>query len=373
MNIENALIFNTDAKKFLHGSISFENGIITDITYDGKSERDAIRIIPGLVEVHTHGRNGYDIMDCSSSDICRMSSHYAQCGVTSLFPTVMTAPYEKMISSIEAIKEASYNSVCNIDGIHVEGPYISPKRPGCHTKELIRKPLPEEICDLIKRIQPLKSHITIAPEESCALDAIAEGTLLKASFGIGHSDASFAQCADALQAGAVSFTHTFNAMSPLLHREPGCVGCALSSNAYAEFIVDGIHIDRNVIGLAYKIKENGKFVLVTDSIAAAGMPDGNYSLAGIPVTVSNGKITTSDGTIAGSALSMPKAIENLMEFAKIPFEKALICATAAPARQVGIYDVCGSLRVGKRADFVLLGNRGVFDVENVAVNGKFLF
>ena len=373
MKIENALIFNTYEKRFLHGSISFENGIITDITYDGKSDRGAVRIIPGLVEIHTHGRNGYDIMACSSEEICSLSSHYAKCGVTSLFPTVMTAEYESILSSIDAIKEASSNSVCNIDGIHVEGPYISSKRPGCHTKELIRKPHPEEICSLIKRIEPLRSHITIAPEENYALDAIAEGKKLKASFGIGHSDAVYSQCIDALNAGAASFTHTFNAMSPLLHREPGCVGCALSSNAFAEFIVDGIHIDRNVISLAYKIKGNDKFVLVTDSIAAAGMPDGNYSLSEIPVTVSNGKITTADGTIAGSALSMPKAIENLMEFAEIPFEEALRCATANPARQVGIYDICGSLHAGKRADLVLLSHNGIFDIENVAVNGKFIF
>lgn len=373
MRITNASIFNTEEKRFMHGNLSFENGIITEINYDNTELSGDIKIIPGLVEVHTHGRNGFDVMACESDDIVKMSRHYAECGVTSLFPTVMTAPFEQIEHSIDAICQASKSSVCHIDGIHIEGPYISKKRPGCHTVELIRTASVDELCSLIQRMLPLKAHFTLAAEEDGMSDAIRECVRCGASVGIGHSDATYAQCITALRHGAVSFTHTFNAMSPLLHREPGCVGCALASDAFAEFIVDGIHVDENVIRLAYKAKGNDKFVLVTDSIAAAGMPNGDYALAGIPVTVLNGRITTKDGTIAGSALSMPQAIKNLMKFADIPFEQAVICASANPARQVGIYDRCGSLNVGKRADMVLLKNGDVFYIENVISGGKFIF
>ncbi len=372
MKIENVLIFNTDQCKFMHGSLSHENGIITEILYDGESGEGCDRIIPGFVEVHTHGRCGYDIMACGETDLVKMSKEYAKTGVTSLFPTVMTAPFEEIEKSIYNIKSSADKCACHIDGVHVEGPYISAKRPGCHTIDLIRNPKSEELLSLIEKISPLKAHFTIAPEEIGGVSAVEACVRAGATVGIGHSDATYDVCQSALNIGACTFTHTFNAMRPLLHREPGCVGCALESDAFAEFIADGIHLSPHVINLSYKAKGNDKFVLVTDSIAAAGMPDGEYALSGIPVSVTNGKITTKDGTIAGSALSMPNAVKNLMEFAKIPFEEALICATANPAKQVGIYDKCGSLEKGKRADIVVIPHDG-FAIKNVLVGGKFLY
>lgn len=373
MKLDNYLIYNTEKRRFLHGSISFENGIITDIEYSGKDVKYGKKIIPGLIDVHTHGRAGVDIMSADVDSLISLASSYASLATTTVFPTVMTSEPENIIKAVNNIKEASHHTFSNFAGIHIEGPYISKKRPGCHKTELIRKPDCDEMTSLANMISPLRSHFTTAPEEDGCTDTIKTLSQHGITVGIGHSDASFTQCIEALDAGAVSFTHTYNAMRPLSHREPGCVGAALATDAYAEFIVDGFHLDPNVVKLSYKAKTNSRFVLITDSIAAAGMPDGKYSLAGIPVNVNDGKITTDDGTIAGSSLDMVTGIKNLMKFTSSTLEDVLPCATENPARQVGIYSSRGSLDKGKRADLVILGENGEFEVENVAVLGKFLY
>ncbi len=370
MKLENILIYNTDERQFKHGCLSFENGIITGVEYGGKAGEGCKRVIPGLIDVHTHGRAGIDIMQADENDLVDLSMSYASSGVTTVFPTVMTAEKEEIEKALKNIRSASEKSVCNFAGVHIEGPYISAKRPGCHTVSLIRKPEFEEIKALADIVAPLKTHITLAPEAGCD-DTVKKCTEYGITVGIGHSDALYDECMTALENGACTFTHTFNAMRPLLHREPGCVGAALSSDAFAEFIVDGFHLAPSVVNLSYKAKGNDRFVLITDSIAAAGMPDGKYALAGIPVNVTGGKILTEDGTIAGSSLDMATGIKNLMKFTGRPLEEILPCGTENPAKQAGIYDICGSLTVGKRADIIILGD-GEFEPEDIIIGGKFL-
>ncbi len=370
MKLENILIYNTEKRQFLHGCLSFENGIITDVQYDGKTGENCKRIIPGLIDVHTHGRAGFDIMQADVDDLLKLADSYATLGVTTVFPTVMTAEKKEIENALKRIKSASEKAVCNFAGVHIEGPYISEKRPGCHTVSLIRKPDFEEIKALADIVSPLKTHVTLAPEAGEG-DTVKHCTEYGITVGIGHSDALYDECMTALENGACTFTHTFNAMRPLLHREPGCVGAALSSDAFAEFIVDGFHLSPSVVNLSYKAKGNDRFVLITDSIAAAGMPDGKYALAGIPVNVTDGKILTEDGTIAGSSLDMVTGVKNLMKFTGKSIEEILPCATQNPARQVGIYDTCGSLEVGKRADILILGD-GEFEIDDIIIGGKFL-
>ncbi len=369
MKLENILIYNTEKRQFLHGCLSFENGIITNIEYDGKTGEGCKRVIPGLIDVHTHGRAGVDIMTADEDELTALSKSYASLGVTTVFPTVMTAEAEEIENALKRIKTASKGSVCNFAGVHIEGPYISEKRPGCHTVSLIRKPDFEEIKALADIVAPLKTHVTIAPEK-CEADTLRRCVEYGITVGIGHSDALYDECIKALENGACTFTHTFNAMRPLLHREPGCVGAALSSDAFAEFIADGFHLAPSVVNLSYKAKGNERFVLITDSIAAAGMPDGKYALAKIPVNVTDGKILTEDGTIAGSSLDMNTGVKNLMRFTGKPLEEILPCATENPAKQVGIYDICGSLSIGKRADILILGD-GEFEIEEIIIGGKF--
>ena len=356
--IENADVYNTGKRCFEYGSLCFENEWITGgvLFPDAVIDAGGGYVLPGLIDVHTHGRSGIDIMEADEKELAALSLSYAKSGVTTVFPTVMTAPLEKIKCAAQRIKGAEYTA--DFAGIHIEGPYISREKPGCHELSAIRRPDWEEIRSLCEDILPLRAHLTIAPEEDSdgVIRAFHErfckcgGTV-----GIGHTNADFDTAMRALAHGANSFTHTFNAMTPLSHRAPGAAGAALFSDAYAEFICDGIHVSPAVIRIAYEAKrgQGDKFVLITDSIPAAGLPDGEYAMNGIPFTLANGKAARADGTIVGSALDLFTAVKNLAKFADIRFEDALVCATKAPAEMVGVYDSRGSLDIGKRADVLL--------------------
>ena len=371
--IENVNVFNTEKRIFEEGSVFFENGNITSHTHfpDAILDGRGGYLIPGLIDVHTHGRCGIDIMSADAKELETLSLEYAKTGVTTVYPTIMTAPVESLRAAITEIKKAKNHA--DFAGIHIEGPYISAKKPGCHNIPDIRKPAYEELASLFTEILPLRTHLTVAPEEDD------EGTIEKlterfgkcgGTVGIGHSNATYAQCVEALQKGARSFTHTFNAMAAIGHREPGVAGAALATNGYAELICDGIHVCPAIVRMAYHAKraQNDKFVLVTDSIPPAGLPNGDYEMNGISFTLKDGKAAMADGTIVGSALDLLTAVNNLSEFADIPFEEALIAATKAPAEMVGIYDRRGSIAVGKRADLVLLDKNK--KVRHVFVEGN---
>ncbi len=357
--IENVKVFNTEKRAFEEGVLFFENGVITDTQNapDTVIDGEGGYLIPGLIDVHTHGRCGIDIMEASAEELEALSLEYAKTGVTTLYPTIMTAPIDKLKKAVGEIKKA--NPVADFAGIHIEGPYISAKKPGCHNIPDIRKPDYEELSAFYTDILPLRTHLTIAPEEDT--DNVT-GKLTErfgahgGTVGIGHSNATYSQCVEALKNGARSFTHTFNAMTAIGHREPGVAGAALATDGYAELICDGIHVCPAVVRMAYHAKraQNDKFVLITDSIPPAGLPNGDYDMNGIHFTLKDGKAAMADGTIVGSALDLFTAIKNLAAFADIPFEEALIAATKAPAEMVGLYESRGSLTVGKRADMVLL-------------------
>ena len=358
VKIENAHIFNTEKRCFENGSLFFENGtIIAEVpSPDAVIDAEGGYVIPGLIDVHTHGRCGIDIMDADADTLTELSKRYAESGVTTVFPTIMTAPVEKLKTAIENIKNAE--PVCDFAGIHVEGPYISKKKPGCHSIPDIRPLDIPEIFDLCEAILPAYPHLTVAPEEDT--DGLISAFMKKfgtcgGSVAIGHSNADYATCVKAIADGANAFTHTFNAMTPIGHREPGVAGAALTTDAYAELICDGIHVSPAIIHMSYHAKTafNDKFVLITDSIPPAGLPNGDYEMNGIKFTLKDGKAATAEDTIVGSALDMMTAVKNLAKFANISFEEALICATKAPAEMVGIYEKTGSLTVGKRADLVL--------------------
>lgn len=369
MRIYNAKVYDTDKRRFFPGSVSYENGIITEISdkSDGDIDAKGAYLIPGLIDVHSHGRGGVDFMNATPDKISESLKLYLKHGVTTVFPCVMTAPYDNIISAIDNIKNTKTD--INVDGIHVEGPYVSPKRPGCHTVSQLRPLYCDEAKKLTEKIAPLKAHFTVAPELEGA-DMFIK-TLIKngATVGIGHSDCKYAEAMHALDLGCVSFTHTYNAMRELKHREPGTVGAALSRRTYAEFICDLFHVSAPVIDISYRAVGCDKFVIISDSIAAADMPDGEYYLSGMHVNVNNGRALNDDGAIAGSTTNIFDGLKNLYNVTNAPFEDVVLTATANPAKQAGIFDKTGSITVGKRADMILT------DKENVLLtlsNGKII-
>lgn len=365
MKIEAAHVYDSSKRKFINKRICAENGVFTDVS--PVDTADDIYVIPGLIDVHTHGRSGYDIMAADTSELSALSVEYAKTGATTVFPTVMTAPMKNVAEAIRRIKSTK-TAGARFLGIHVEGPFISEKKPGCHNISDIRTPSEYLLASIINDASPLKTHFTLAPEK-CSEGLIAEMSKT-ATIGLGHTAADYKTAMKAVGEGARSFTHTFNAMSPLSHREPGVVGAALSSDAYAEFICDGYHISPEVIDIAYRAKKNAKdkFVLITDSLSVAGLSDGEYEMNGIRFNLSGKSAMRIDGVIVGSVLDMMTAVKNLASFAGISFENALACATKNPAEMVGIYDKVGSIEVGKHADLVVLDKN--FDIISVYVGGK---
>lgn len=359
MRIFNARVYDTDKREFFDGSVSFENGIITEISdkTDGDIDAKGAYLLPGLIDVHSHGRGGVDFMNASPEQISECLKLYLKHGVTTVFPCVMTAPYGDILKAIDNIKNAA--SDINIDGIHVEGPYISPRRPGCHDVSRLRPLYCDEAKEITKRIYPKKAHLTVAPELEGADMFIKTLIGNGATVGIGHSDCTYAQAMHALDIGCVSFTHTYNAMRELKHREPGTVGAALMGRGYAEFICDLFHVCAPVLNISYCTTGCDKFVIVSDSIAAADMPDGVYYLSGMRVNVKDGKAVNDDGAIAGSTTNIFDELKNLYKALRPPLEDLVLAATANPAMQVGIFDKTGSIETGKRADLILT------DMENV--------
>lgn len=365
-------VYNTEKCAFEERTLYFDDVICGKGIALKTIDAAGAYVLPGFIDLHTHGRMGIDIMEADTSEMNALALEYAKTGVTTMYPTVMTAPLDKIYRAIDTIKSAAGGA--KFAGIHVEGPYIDKEKRGCHTESFIREPHFDEISQIIERIAPLHAHFTIAPEH----DDKGEGVINKivrsgGSVGIGHTGADAETVRRALADGAVSFTHTFNAMSEFRHREPGASGMALATPAFAEFICDGIHLAPETVEAAYnaKLRFGDKFVLITDSIPAAGLPDGDYDMNGIPFTLRGKKACTSAGTIVGSALDIPTAILNLMRFCDIPLEKALLCATKAPAEMAGIYDKTGSLDIGKSADIVICDER--LGIQKVIVSGNIVY
>lgn len=366
MKFVNAMIYDSDRKRFFRGSIEFTDKIISieEGTSNDGIDLSGKMIIPGLIDIHSHGRHGSDFLSSELSGCNDAALHYIKHGVTTIFPCVMTAEYDDILKAIDKLKRLDH---VNVDGIHIEGPYVSPKRPGCHNVSKLRRLDVKELEELHGAISPLKTHITVAPELEGGDEFIKIAKALGCTLGIGHSDASYDECMHAIDIGCTSFTHTYNAMRPLNHREPGAVGAALISGAYAEFICDGFHVHPEVIRLGYRSVGNERFVIVSDSISAADMPDGVYSLSDMTVTVKGAEIRNEEGVIAGSGLNVYDAVLNLMKFASIPFEEAIICATLNPARLVGIDNITGALKIGNRADLCIIDDS--YNIEKVFVKG----
>lgn len=354
-----ALIYSTDNRRFEPGELTVSDGRFSAAAPDETVSLGGARVIPGMIDIHTHGHGGYESTEVDADGMTAMAKSYASVGTTSFMATMMSVPLgqlEACIDAAAAAKTECAEGCANILGVYLEGRYISLAKKGAHDPRYIAAPNPDELERLIERARPAGRFYTIcAPDVPGTEELVKRAVKLGATVSIGHSNATCAQCEECLGWGASCFTHLYNAMSGLNHRAPGCVGAALSGDSYVELICDGVHVAPEAVKLAYRAKAKDKLVLITDSAPAAGLPEGKYRMGGADVVVRDGAVFLEDGTLTGGSISLFEAMKNLTRFAGIPLEDAIPAATANPARLLGVYSEVGSLEVGKRADFIVLG------------------
>jgi len=334
-------------------------------------------LAPAFIDMHIHGSAGYDVMDAKAEALPAIEQLLARHGVASYYPTTVTAPVEVILAALERLAFAVENTQKNGTtddlrarplGIHLEGPFISHARRGVHPPENLLRPSLE----IFQRFwQAARGHIkviTIAPELEGAAEVIAEAARLKICVSLGHSDASLESARAAVGAGARHATHTFNAMRPLSHREPGILAEVLTDpQLTADIIADGVHLDPSIVKLFLHAKGLNGSVLITDATAATGMPNGKYRLGSFEVEVKDG-VCLADGKLAGSVLTMDQAVQNVMKFAEWDLQRALRPATLNPARVLGISELRGTLAAGAAADIVVLSPAG--EVRKTIIRGN---
>ena len=334
-------------------------------------------LAPGFVDIHMHGGAGLDVMRASPAELPRLNKFLTTHGVTGYFPTTVAAPLDQTCAALERLADAiaavtgpsNHNGAqARPLGIHLEGPFLSHKRRGVHPPQYLVEPTLEIFERLWQAARGQVRMMTIAPELPGALDVIAEAALRKVCVSIGHSDAQLEAARAAVRAGARHATHTFNAMRPLDHRDPGILAEVLTDRQLtADIIADGIHVAPAVVQLFLKAKGIERSVLITDATAAAGMPDGIYQLGPIQVEVKDGKCTM-DGKLAGSVLTMDKAVRNITQFAGWTLQDAVRAATLNPAQAVGLAQGHGVLAPGAEANLVVLSPGG--EVRQTFVRGR---
>jgi N-acetylglucosamine-6-phosphate deacetylase len=329
-------------------------------------------LAPAYLDLHIHGGVGHDVMEPNADGLARFEGFLAQHGVTAYLPTTVTALEENILRALDWLANAiekgdAAGAGARPLGIHLEGPFISHARRGVHPPEYL---VPPTLSRFERYWQASRGHIkvmTIAPEVEGAMEVITEASRRGVCCSLGHSDSDLQTARAAVAAGAHHATHTFNAMRPLDHRQPGLLGAVLTGpGVTADIIADGIHLDPTVVQLFLRAKGTQAAVLITDAISATGMPEGRYRLGSFEVEVRGNKCTRGD-TLAGSVLRLDQAVRNVMQFAGWSLEEAVQLATANPAAVIG-ENSRGVLAAGADADLVVLSPRG--EVQRTIISGK---
>ena len=324
-------------------------------------------VAPGLVDIHIHGYLGEDASDGNTEGIVKMSKGIAENGVTAWCPTTMTiskAEIETAFNCVREVKNSGEYYGARILGVNSEGPFINPSKKGAQSADHILRP----DADFILENADIVKLFTVAPEVDGGLDCIKkvaeDGRVL---VSMGHTNATYEEANAGIEAGVRHTTHLFNAMTPLVHRNPGVVGAALSDDRVStELIADTFHVTKGLFKLVSKIKGD-KLCLITDCMRAGGMPDGDYTLGGQPVHKEGIQCLMPDGTIAGSVLKLNEAVYNLYSNSDLTIEQAVACASLNPAKAVGEDAEIGSLEAGKRADIIIADDK--FNIIKTIIGG----
>jgi N-acetylglucosamine-6-phosphate deacetylase len=368
-----------------HPVVLIEDGRILSIGTRDKNEAPAEAAIldypgatlaPPFFDVHIHGAAGHDIMEATPEALGKIGKFLASRGTGSFLATTVTAPIDKTLHSLAGLAKLLNRSSAETEGqarpvgIHLEGPFLSHAKRGVHPPTLLLEP---DIAIFDKLFDAAEGHvrlITLAPELPGAIALAAHATKRGVRVSVGHSNATAAETRAAIAAGAVSATHTYNAMRPLDHREPGILGTVLTTDSlFAELICDGIHTAPELVKLWWKAKGPERGILVTDAMSAAGMPNGEYQLGGMAVQVADGR-ATANGVLAGSVLTLDCALANFVGFTGAPLEQALRLLTVNPAAMTGLGT--GSIDVGQAANLVAVDAAGklVGSIQNGRAVGR---
>lgn len=359
-------------------NIGIENG---RIAYIGNEENiepifetDGI-VVPGFIDEHIHGAGGADAMDGTVDALQTISEFLAREGTTGFLATTMTQSPENITNALKAVKkvrEKGEYKGAEVLGVHLEGPFISPKHVGAQPLEYVATPDAELFDKYNEASGNSIKIVTLAPEVEGGLGLVKHLSNIGVVASVGHTGGKYADVVNAVAAGATNVTHTYNAQTGLHHREAGVVGAAmLLDELNCEMICDTIHVSVPAIKLVIKNKPHDKYTLITDAMRAKGMPDGKSELGGQDVFVNNGEARLADGTLAGSVLKMNVAVKNLVEKAGVPFTDAIDFATYNPAKNIGVLNERGTIEVGKRADLTVLNSD--FEVLYTLVNGKIVY
>jgi N-acetylglucosamine-6-phosphate deacetylase len=325
---------------------------------------DAI-LTPGLVDIHIHGAAGHDVMEGDADSLAAIERLLARHGVTSYCPTTVTAPLNETLAALEKLAKAveSAKTITHADraqplGIHLEGPFLSHARPGVHPPVSLQPASERVFAPMWEAAVGQVAILTIAPELGGALALIAEAAQRGVCVSIGHTNADSDEAKAGIKAGARHVTHAFNAMRRMEHRDPGVLGVVLTDDSItADIIVDGLHVEPEVVDLFLRTKGLDRAVLISDALSATGMPDGTYRLGMFEVQVRDGRCE-SHGKLAGSVLTLDQAIGNVMRFARLSFQDGLRLATLNPARVLGIENRKGVLKPGADADIAVFTPEG---------------
>jgi len=356
-----------------------EEGIIDAIErYDAHQHDDfidlgGISLLPGMIDSHVHGAKGCDVMDANHDSLNTMSRYFSSLGVTAFVATTVTAPVAKIRAALQQVAISKRRGVegAEILGAYLEGPYFTEKNRGAHPTNWFRNLSREELDSWISYSDNQLIAVALAPEKAGALDAIRYLDKQGIKVMLGHTDASYEQIQQAMNAGANGIVHCYNGMRGLHHRDPGVVGAGLvNSDSYVEMIADGHHVHPVAIDVAHRCC-GSRMTLVTDAMSATGMPDGDYALGEYTVQVKQGVVTTDSGGLAGSTLTLLGAVKNIQQWLNLPLEQAWLMASLTPAKSLGLSHQLGSLEVGKRASMVAI--QSDFSIVKTWVNGRLVF
>jgi N-acetylglucosamine-6-phosphate deacetylase len=319
-------------------------------------------LAPAFFDVHIHGAMSHDVMEATPEALGAMGSFLAAHGTGSFLATTVTAPLDATLRSLSGLAkllaQPPVKGRAQPIGIHLEGPFLSHAKRGVQPAEHLLAPNITIFDRLFEAAEGRIRLMTLAPELPGAVELTAHATARGVRVSLGHSNATTAETLVAIAAGAVSATHTYNAMRPLDHRAPGILGTVLTDDAlFAELICDGVHVAPEMVKLWWRAKGPERAILVTDALSAAGMPDGVYRLGDFSVQVANGR-ATANGVLAGSVLTLDRALANFIKFTGAPLEQALRLLTVNPASMTGLGDQAGALAVGQPANFVAVDSTG---------------